>query len=60
MSEGAAEAVAAAGRQGKIIVGSVNLSAPTMAALKEGKLAFTVLQGVYEQGYGRSRPACRL
>jgi len=51
MSEGAAEAVAAAGRQGKIIVGSVNLSAPTMAALKEGKLAFSVSQGVYEQGY---------
>ena len=50
-SEGAAEAIAAAGRQGKVVIGNVDVNAPTVAALKEGKLAFTVSQGVYEQGY---------
>jgi ribose transport system substrate-binding protein len=51
MGEGAAEAVAAAGRQGKVVVGSFDVQAPTVAALKEGKLAFTISQSVYEQGY---------
>ena len=40
MGEGAAEAVA-----------SFDVQAPTVAALKEGKLAFTISQSVYEQGY---------
>ena len=51
MGEGGAEAIAAAGRQGKVVVGSFDVNAPTVAALKEGKLAFTISQGVYEQGY---------
>ena len=51
MGEGAAEAIAAAGRQGKVVVGSFDVQAPTVAALKEGKLAFTISQSVYEQGY---------
>lgn len=50
-SEGAAEAIAASGRQGKVVIGNVDVNAPTKAAIKEGKLAFTVSQGVYEQGY---------
>ena len=51
MGEGAAEAIAASGRQGKVVIGSFDVQAPTVAALKEGKLAFTVSQSVYEQGY---------
>jgi ABC-type sugar transport system substrate-binding protein len=51
MGEGAAEAIAAAGRQGKVVIGSFDVNAPTVAALKEGKLAFTISQGVYEQAY---------
>lgn len=50
-AEGAAEAIAAAGRTGKVFIGNVDVNAPTKAAIKEGKLAFTISQGVYEQGY---------
>ena len=41
MGEGAAEAIAAAGRGGKVVIGSFDVQAPTVKALKEGKLAFT-------------------
>jgi ribose transport system substrate-binding protein len=51
MGEGAAEAIAASGRQGKVVIGSFDVNAPTVAALKERKLAFTVSQSVYEQAY---------
>ena len=51
MGEGAAEAIAALGRQGKVVIGSFDVQAPTVAALKEGKLAFTISQSVYEQAY---------
>jgi ABC-type sugar transport system substrate-binding protein len=51
MSEGAAEAIAAAGRTGKVVIGGFDVQAPTVKALKEGKLAFTISQGVYEQAY---------
>jgi ribose transport system substrate-binding protein len=51
MAEGAAEAVVAAGLKGKVIVGSFDVQSPTVTALKTGLLAFTISQGVYEQGY---------
>jgi len=51
MGEGAAEAIAAAGRTGKVVIGSFDVQAPTVKALKEGKLAFTISQSVYEQAY---------
>ena len=51
MGEGAAEAIAAAGLGGKVAIGSFDVQAPTVKALKEGKLAFTVSQSVYEQAY---------
>jgi ABC-type sugar transport system substrate-binding protein len=51
MSEGAAEAIAAAGRTGKVVIGGFDVQAPTVKALKEGKLAFTISQSVYEQAY---------
>ncbi|HWU37914.1 MAG TPA: sugar ABC transporter substrate-binding protein [Candidatus Acidoferrum sp.] len=51
MSEGAAEAIAVAGRTGKVVIGGFDVQAPTVKALKEGKLAFTISQGVYEQAY---------
>jgi len=51
MAEGAAEAIAASGRQGKVVIGGFDVNAPTVAALKEGKLAFTISQSVYEQAY---------
>jgi ribose transport system substrate-binding protein len=51
MGEGAAEAITAAGRGGKVVIGSFDVQAPTVKALKEGKLAFTVSQSVYEQAY---------
>ncbi len=51
MAEGAAEAVAAAGKKGKVIIGSFDVQSPTVKALKDGMEAFTISQGVYEQGY---------
>lgn len=51
MGEGAAEAIAAAGRTDKVVIGSFDVQAPTVKALKEGKLAFTISQSVYEQAY---------
>jgi ABC-type sugar transport system substrate-binding protein len=50
MGEGAAEAIAAAGRTG-VAIGSFDVQAPTVKALREGKLAFTISQSVYEQAY---------
>ena len=51
MAEGAAEAVVAAGLKGKVIVGAFDVQSPTVTALKNGLLAFTISQGVYEQAY---------
>jgi len=51
MAEGAAEAIEAAGRTGKVVIGGFDVQAPTVKALKDGKLAFTISQSVYEQGY---------
>jgi ribose transport system substrate-binding protein len=51
MSEGAAEAVVAAGLKGKVIIGAFDVQSPTVKALKSGLLQFTISQGVYEQGY---------
>jgi len=51
MAEGAAEAVAAAGLKGKVIIGSFDVQSPTVKALNSGLLAFTISQGVYEQAY---------
>jgi len=50
-SEGAAEAVAAAGKSGQVVIGAFDVQSPTVAALKAGKEAFTISQGVYEQAY---------
>ncbi|MCE1252228.1 MAG: sugar ABC transporter substrate-binding protein [Anaerolineae bacterium] len=50
-AEGAAEAVDAAGLTGKVIVGAFDVQSPTVKAMKEGKEAFTISQGVYEQAY---------
>lgn len=51
MSEGAAEAIVAAGLKGKVIIGSFDVQSPTVTALKNGLEAFTISQGVYEQAY---------
>lgn len=51
MAEGAAEAVVAAGLKGKVIIGSFDVQSPTVKTLKAGLEAFTISQGVYEQGY---------
>lgn len=51
MAEGAAEAVAAAGKTGQVTIGSFDVQSPTVKAMKEGKVAFTISQGVYEQAY---------
>ncbi len=51
MAEGAAEAVAAAGKTGQVIIGSFDVQSPTVTAMKAGKVAFTISQGVYEQAY---------
>lgn len=50
-AEGAAEAVAAAGKSSQVIIGAFDVQSPTVKALKDGKEAFTISQGVYEQGY---------
>ena len=50
-SEGAAEAVAAAGKSSQVVIGAFDVQSPTVAALKAGKEAFTISQGVYEQAY---------
>ena len=50
-AEGAAEAVAAAGKTDQVIIGGFDVQSPTVAAMKAGKVAFTISQGVYEQAY---------
>jgi ABC-type sugar transport system substrate-binding protein len=50
-SEGAAEAVAAAGKSNQVIIGAFDVQAPTVADLVNGKEAFTISQNVYAQGY---------
>ena len=50
-SEGAAEAVAAAGKSSQVIIGAFDVQSPTVADLESGKEAFTISQNVYNQGY---------
>ena len=50
-SEGAAEAVAAAGKSSQVIIGAFDVQAPTVADLKSGLEDFTISQNVYDQGY---------
>lgn len=50
-SEGAAEAVAAAGKGSQVIIGAFDVQSATVADLVSGKEAFTISQNVYAQGY---------
>lgn len=49
--EGAAEAVNAAGKKGKIIVNGFDVQEPQYIAVQQGSENFTVSQGVYYQAY---------
>ncbi len=50
-AEGAVEAVKAAGLQGKVIIGGFDVQEPQYVAVERGDEAFTVSQGVFDQGY---------
>ncbi len=50
-AEGAVEAVKAAGMQGKVIIGGFDVQEPQYVAVERGDEAFTVSQGVFDQGY---------
>jgi ABC-type sugar transport system substrate-binding protein len=51
MALGAAEAVKAAGKDGKIIISSMDVYPAQVAALKSGKIDFTISQAPQDQAY---------
>ncbi len=50
-AEGAVEAIAAAGKTGKILVNGFDVQEPQYVAVENGSEVFTVSQGVYYQAY---------
>ncbi len=50
-AEGAVEAVAAAGKEGKIYVSGFDVQEPQYVAVESGTEIFTISQGVYQQAY---------
>jgi ribose transport system substrate-binding protein len=51
MALGAAEAVKGAGKEGKVIISSMDVNAPQVTAVKAGRIDFTVSQAPGDQAY---------
>ena len=60
MALGAIEAIAAAGKEGQVLVAGCDVNADARVAIREGKLAFSCDIGAYDQGYQSVAAAAKI